>query len=225
MAWANQRRTVPLGEKCEACGFVHTRCAGHAKHTNPERRAAAEAKWGTKGPFPCMKRSPEGSEVCDRHGASAPQVKEAAEQRVETTRILGRMGQLMVEAGGEVDDLQDHEALLLTIRKVRRMVWALTWMVEELDEPTEVDRYDVKFEHPVVTMHLKYTTLLGHMEESALKLGLAVRRQQFREGQVARIGEMVRALVTGLGRSLDEPEVVPVVEQVLALLADSDEAA
>jgi len=220
-------RTVPLGESCHTCGFVHPRCRGHAKHSNPERRAAAVERWGTNGPFPCMVFPPKGSgsEVCRMHGLKAPQVKAAGERRHEQVQVLGRMGELMAQAGAHTDDLDDPEAFITTIRRVRRAVWALDSMVAELDHATGFDRFGQEVPHPLLGLHHKYLTLLGGLEEGALKLGLAVHRQQFHERQVTAIGTMVRELVSGLGRRLDDPEVIPVVERVLALVADTDEAA
>jgi hypothetical protein len=211
---------------CDAAGHphIHDRCLGHAKHTNDERRAAAIERWGHGAPWPCERPPLDGLEVCQHHGGSTGKSKAKAAERVEEARVLGRMGKLMAEAGAVTDDLQDHEALLGVIRKIRRMVWALDWMIEGSETPLGVNRFGEQVEHPLVAMHLKYAALLGNMEEGALKLGLAVRRQQFHESQVAQIGAMVRELVTGLGRTLDDPEVVPVVERALALVAEGEAA-
>ncbi|HEX2578657.1 MAG TPA: hypothetical protein VHK88_20100 [Aquihabitans sp.] len=224
MTTSRTRTTTPLGETCAQCGRIHERCAGHAKHSNEERHAKALAKWGHE-PFPCMKWHRKGQEVCTDHGGRTPKGLAAGARRIEHAQILGRMGELMAEAGAEVDDLDGPEALLAAIRRTRRMVWALDAMVGDLDSPTTTDHNGNAVPHPIIGQHHKYLALLGGMEEGALRLGLDVHRQQRREGELATIGTMVRELVAGLGRSLDDPEVVPVVDRVLALMADNDEAA
>jgi len=123
------------GETCPDCGQIHERCLGHAKITNPERRAAAIAAGRTE-PFACLGKPMAGQDVCQRHGGGAPHNRAAAERRLDRARVEGEAGQLLTELGATLHGRTTVDALDDMLTRAAAMVAALGILVAELDIDT-----------------------------------------------------------------------------------------
>jgi hypothetical protein len=74
-----------------------------------------------------------GSAVCRVHGASAPQVRNAARRRLEQARLNGEVGQLMAELEVEAAERDPVALLLDALHRCSAMVAILGGLVAELE--------------------------------------------------------------------------------------------
>lgn len=223
------QRVIDLGE-CKRCGEVHKRCKAHARTGKP-----------------CSRMAMHDQLVCDRHGGKSPRALAAVAERRAIQIAQGEAGELIAEALAEVSDMPGLEQLQMAIHHAGAMSLAFRWLLDELPTRSrwsweEVDgangsrhRWVTVSEagligpdatgtmriHPYEEGFRRWTELHARLLKSAADIGLEDRRQRFAEDQVHAIGALVRHLVAGLGRDLDDPEVVPVVESALALIAES----
>lgn len=223
----------PCG-KCARIGAVHDynpgRCQGH--------------KSPARGGEQCRKAPLAGLTVCRSHGGAAPQAKAAGARRVEQQRIVGEVGKLIADALGEVQGRTGLEHLTDAIEYAAAMTVAYRWLLAELPERSQwsyehhtsdsgsVQRFVVVEDEGMIgpdqhgnqRLHayeegLRYWSKLhGELTVKAMQLGLEDRRQAFAEAQVQAVASAIRHLVTGLGRDLDDPAVVPVVQQALHIV-------
>lgn len=222
----------------EPCGEIHLFCRGHAKATADER--------ADRRGDPCGASALKGQLVCRAHGGGAPQNRKAAEAKMLEERVMGEVGQLLEEAHLQVAALSGADQLLAAINTAGSMALSYRWLLQQL--PME-SQWSWEEQHggqgnPVrwvniatdglvgpdakgqMRLHayeegLRYWTRLhGELLVKAAALGLEERRQLFEQDQVAKIGNAITALVAGLGRDLDDPAVVPVVETALRMIAD-----
>ena len=221
----------------EVCGEIHTRCTGHVKGT-------AEHRAHKRGD-PCNAPAMHGQVTCRIHGGGAPAARAKAERTMARERALGEVGKLIAEtleqaeATSKIDQLGtaiDHAyAMWLAYRSLLDQLPVQSkWSYEEhTSESGSVQRFVVVETEGLVgpdaqgvqRLHayeegMRYWLALhGKLLKSAADIGLEERRQRFAQEQVSSIGVAIRTIVAGLGRELDDPQVVPVVEQALRAIA------
>ena len=219
-------------EPCPTCGRHHDPTA--------KRCSASSSRTGK----PCMRFAMNGLAVCATHGGRAPRARAAADRRLRRDRALGEVGDLLTEALGEVAAQSGVEQLTTAINHAGAMALSYRWLLDELPVHstwswTEVDgaqgsrsrwvsvttegligpdAQGVQKLHAYEEGFRHWTALHGRLLKTAADIGLEERRQRFAEAQVAAIGQAIRVIVSGLGRELDDPLVVPVVEQALHVI-------
>ncbi len=230
--WPNDKeplaRVVALGV-CERCGWVHTTCKAHLKRVNN----------------PCGNIARLGQLVCRHHGGNLPQSKAKAAERIATQEALGEVGKLLaasrlvVEGRSGVEQLENardtaammaHAYGMLLARLPIESEWSyiepatdgapVRWVKIADDGLIGPDARGQMRLHAYEEGLRHWTKLHGELLRIAATIGLEERRQLFEEQQVAKIGTAIEVLVAGLGRSLDDPAVVPVVESALRMIAD-----
>lgn len=234
MAWANQRTTVPLGQMCW-CGQIHERCAAHAKSKPYDRDAGI----GT----PCRSRPEEGAQVCHKHGGGSPQAKANAAERRTAAAAEGRAGSLLAECYGEIAEMSGPQQMLDAIVFAGSMARAYRTLLAELPEQATwhwepdgsekgADRVNITEQgwvgpdargqqatHVYEQRALHWTKLHADLLKTAHDMGIAEQEQARRERYATSVGDAIRTLVAGLGRELNDPEVVPLVERSLQIIA------
>ena len=217
----------------EVCGQIHEQCTAHKK-------ATAEENAHERGD-PCGKAACRGLLVCPVHGGSSPGGRAKRERFAVRERALGEVGKLIAEALDQTAAMSGVEQLTQAINYAGAMSTAYRWLLDELPVQSEwsyeehtsasgsVQRFVVveteglvgPDAHGVQRLHVyeegfrHWTLLHGKLLKSAADIGLEERRQRFAQEQVASIGAAIRTIVQGLGRELDDPAVVPVVEAAL----------
>lgn len=221
----------------EVCGEIHVYCTGHIVN----RREGRIDRLGD----PCLRGASPGQLVCRYHGGGSPQAKAAASTRMARTRALGEVGQLITEALGHIGAMTGVEQLQQAVNYAGAMSMSYRWLLDELPVQSRwsftenttnegsVQRFVVVDEDGLVgpdaqgvqRLHAYeegfryWTRLHGQLLKTAADIGLEERAQRFREDQVRTIGTAIRSIVSGLGRDLDDPQVVPVVQAALRAIA------
>lgn len=225
---------------CSQCGLEHITsqgrpsCSSHRKRTDPKQ--------------PCGNDPLHGQTVCRMHGGSAPQNLAAAERRLARTEAYETVGELLAEAQVVIKGLPGYEQMLMGIHHAGSMALGYRWLLDAL--PVESDwsfteRHGGEGGAPVRWVNVDEVGLVGPNHQGEMKLhayeegfrhwtklhaqllktahdmGIEERKAALAEQQVAQVGDAIRALVEGLGRELDDPEVVPVVERSLRIVAGS----
>lgn len=221
----------------EVCGEIHQFCTGHVKASADER---AEQRGD-----PCRKAAVRGLLVCTMHGGSTKTARAKGAAVMAKERALGEVGELIAEALQQAAATPKVEQLGQAIDHANAMWLAYRSLLDQLPVQSEwsyeehtsdsgsVQRF-VKVEteglvgpdaQGVQRLHayeegMRYWLALhGKLLKSAADIGLEERRQRFAQEQVASIGAAIRTIVVGLGRDLDDPAVVPVVESALRAIA------
>lgn len=221
----------------EPCGEIHQTCRGHKRSTNPDRA-------DTRGD-PCGAHALEGQTICRVHGGRNPNALAKGARRIARERALGEVGQLIAEALDETAALSGVDQLARAINHAGAMALAYRWLLDELPVRSEwsyeenitnegsmqrfvvvdteglvgPDAQGVQRLHAYEEGFRHWIALHGKLLKTAADIGLEERRQRFAQEQVASIGAAIRSIVAGLGRELDDPEVVPVVESALRAIA------
>ncbi len=220
----------------EPCGQIHTRCTAHLKATNPERIHL-------RGD-PCRAPAIEGLLVCRNHGGGPKHARAAGAANVEREKAMGRVGPLVAEALAKVQVMSGADQLLTAIHHAGAMALSYRWLLDELPVESTWSWEEVQGEaggkkrwviidqeglhgpdaqgvgqlHAYERAYGYWTALHGKLLVEAAKVGLDERRQALAETQVQAVGTAIRTIVAGLGRDLDDPTVVPVVEAALRAL-------
>lgn len=227
-------------EPCPKCGAVHeaTKPDGGVRCQKHNRRGVQCGGFALVGLDACVLHSGRSKEVARRAGAD----------RLARERALGEVGALIAEALEVVEAQTSPEQLQAAIDRAGAMALGYQWLLSEL--PTEsqwsyerhtsgsgsVQRF-VVVEEPgllgpdaqgVQKLHAyeegmrHWTKLHGELLRTAAAIGLEDRRQRILETHVQTIASVIRMVVAGLGRDLDDPDVVPVVQQALTLAAGAE---
>lgn len=220
---------TPAAAPCARCDTVHDpgRCNAHSR-SGRQCRAL---------PLP-------GQNVCHFHGGRSPQAQAAAQRRIARTRAIGEAGELIADALGVVEAQTGIEQLQTAINHAGAMALAYRWLLDELplqstwsweeidgaqgsrsrwvnvdaEGLTGPDAQGVQRLHVYEEGFRHWTGLHVRLLKVAADIGLEERRQRFQEAQVTAIGQAIRIVVAGLGRDLDDPQVVPIVEQALRVI-------
>lgn len=225
----------------EPCGQIHQTCRGHVRAKGRDPDPERLARRGD----PCGSHAMEGQTRCRLHGGKNPDALAKAERTLAKERALGEVGQLIAETLEVAQSTAKIDQLGQAIDHAYAMWLGFRWLLDQLpveskwsyEEHTSdtgsVQRF-VKVEteglvgpdaQGVQRLHayeegMRYWLALhGKLLKMAADIGLEERRQRFAQEQVASIGAAIRSIVAGLGRELDDPEVVPVVEAALRAIA------
>lgn len=190
----------------------------------------------------CLRSAAPGAVVCVKHGARAPQVVAAAKRRIETaqaSRAAATYGLPRV--------VDPHTALLEELHRTAGHVAWLGELVASLrheddteptvlgdggsHDPTEphtsksglkqytrTERFTVEQESVWLRMYREERTHLARVAKDCIAAGIAERTVRLAEDQGRLIAEVVRTIVTGLGRDLSDPAVREVVEPAMRLV-------
>lgn len=223
----------------EVCGQIHLTCRAHAKDNSLDGKSV-----GPRCGDPCGAYAKPGLLICTYHGANTPQARAAGERNVARERALGEVGALLTEALGIMEATPGAEQMLMGINHAGAMALSYRWLLDELPVKSEWSFQEVTDDKGAMTRFVNvqteglvgpnhqgvqqlhayeegfryWTALHGRLLKAAHDAGLDERRQRFQEEQVRAVGTAVRSIVEGLGHALDDPTVVPVVEQALRVL-------
>jgi hypothetical protein len=155
----------------------------------------------------CGKQAIKGATVCRTHGASAPQVKAAADRRVQAEQAREAVQHLGLTAGlGRIDprdalelelwrthvNVQMYEALVADLPLAEGGIYGHTFHAS--GEPTGEAK-----PHVLVVMRDTERTRLAQVAVAAAKAGVEERRVKLAEHQAELIAQYTRALLTELG--------------------------
>lgn len=229
--WRYQPGTV-----CERCGVIHEPSGA----LNGAARCQKHNGTGTQCGLPALA----GLDGCRLHsGRTKAEARAAGQQNLARERALGEVGQLIAQALEVVEAQTGPEQLQAAMDRAGAMALGYQWLLSELpveslwsyeqhtSDSGSVQRFvrveDAGLIGPdaqgVQKLHayeegVRYWTRLhGELLKVAASIGLEDRRQRILETHVHVIASVVRLVVAGLGRDLDDPEVVPVVQQALTL--------
>lgn len=232
------QRVVDLGV-CDDCGQVHEYCKAH------------RSKHRTGGVLtPCRGKAMLGQLVCLVHGGRAPQAKAAAKRRMDRDKAVSEVGRLLADAEKLVGSMPGVAQLEHAIVTAGAMAQAYRWLLDRLpldstwrfeenvtNEGSKQRFVEIDVEgltgpdqHGNLRLHpyeegLRYWTRLhGELLRNAAVIGLEERRQAMDAEAVDRIGGAIVAMVQGLGRSIDDPDVVPVVDKALLAITGGETA-
>jgi hypothetical protein len=196
----------------------------------------------------CRNRAGKGTDhvgfgQCYKHGgATVSGRKNGARLAAEAT-----VGELVVEALGELDGVPGHEQLGMAIMHAGAMALVYRRLLDELPVESEwsfqrveshgqfstpqrwvtvsktglagPDQHGQLQLHPYEAAFARWTKLHASLLKTAHDIGMEERRQAFQETQVRTITDALIALVESLGHDLDDPKVVPIVDATLRSIA------
>lgn len=228
----------------EPCGEIHETCRAHVRARGKDGKPPRPERLRKRGD-PCGRHALEGQMTCGVHGAAQETARAKGRRRVAKERALGEVGQLIAETLAIAEATAKPEQLGQALDHAYAMWLGFRWLLDELpieskwsyiehtSDSGSVQRF-VKVDteglvgpdaQGVQRLHayeegMRYWLALhGKLLKTAADIGLEERRQRFAEDQVRTIGAAIRSIVAGLGRELDDPEVVPVVESALRAIA------
>jgi hypothetical protein len=206
-------RPTPRPYECSQCGQTHERCIAHNKSGGP-----------------CGRIPPDGADVCLNHGAGAPQVKEAAAQRVQLAIARRECDRLGIPI-----EIDPTEALLREVWETAGNVEFYRMLVQQLpthpedDELTFDEKGDPRYErgepgiygrtyhvsgvptgegkrHILVQMYDDERKHLVEVTGVAIRLGIEKRRVDLEENRAIEVFRAVTQALTamGLGEKFDE---------------------
>jgi hypothetical protein len=201
---------TPRPYDCPKCFMSHKDCLGH-----------------TRAGKPCGMRAVDGADVCIIHGARAPQVKAAAQDRVERARA-----ERAVATYGLPQDIDPFDALSQELNRTQgHVMWlsaiiadmdpgALVWGETSIEEgegtgAKEGSTYRIKSEAGVNVWLQLYYEERKHLKDVAktcIACGIAQRELDLLE----RYSEM---MANALGRIFDDPELAFDTEMKEKMLA------
>lgn len=188
---------------CQRCGKEHPKCTGHNAAGNP-----------------CGKAPIKGANVCRTHGGAAPQVKAAAQRRMDELAARREVSGIVRRLGLEVE-VDEGEALLRELYRCHASVLYLSRVVasmgdstadavaEALDNPrasadgliwrSRGPMGTVLQLHPLVKLWQDERAQLARVAAAIQKLGLAERQTKLAEAQGAALLEVVYGVLRDLG--------------------------
>jgi hypothetical protein len=199
-------------------------------------------------PIPCRRPANAGQTVCGSHGGSNPAAKKAAAKRMERENAMDEVGKLLAEAELEIAEMNGVEQLTHAITTAGAMALAYRRLLDELPLESEwsfeesrganggVQRFvNVSSDGLVgpdargqMRLHAyeeglrHWTRLHGELLKNAAVLGIEERRNEIAAGHADRICDAIVAMVEGLGRDLDDPEVAPIVDRALLAITGGE---
>lgn len=184
----------------------HVRCKGTATTTG-ERCKNARLK---------------GATVCRKHGAAAPQVREAAARRVAAEAVRADAAALLAAEGvGLVGD--PYEALRGIAAEVLALKMAAARRVNALGEEIRfVSFQGAEQLRSEVALYERAVDRAAKILETLAKLGLDERRVRVSEAIGERVADAIESILDELGLSADQRAVAPaVVSRHLLRLVDA----
>lgn len=182
-----------------------------------------------------------GQRHCRMHGGATARSRAKAARTLAQRRAEGEVGRLLAQAYDEVEGMTGIDHLEAGIRRAAAMAVAYETLLAELpkdatwswddhysQEGSRQGRVQVDVEgmlgpdgrgtarlHPYEEGLRYWTKLHGELVKNAAVLGLEERKVAVSAEIHDRIGAAIISLVAGLGRDLNDPAVIPVVETAL----------
>ncbi len=193
------------------------------------RRCTATARSGNR----CKKAAIIGAKVCRAHGGAAPQVKAKAKKRVEK-----EIAQKAVVLYGLPREIEPHQALLEEVHRTAGHVAWLGQVVQEIKDQQKLTHGVTKtIQLPDGSRRVEASAAVNiwlqlYQEErdrlvrvarSAIEAGVAERQVRLAEQQAEQLAQVITAILSDLGHSMDEPQVQETVR--LRLLQGGRQAA
>ena len=151
---------------------------------------------------PCRAHPIRGARVCRVHGGSAPQVRRAAERRLEADTVRIEAARLMDLEG---EDLHPVEHLLHELHRSAALVRVLGGRLGEVDIVTD------RGAHPLWRVWTEERDRRAQLASLALRAGAEERRVRIAEEQGTQVAEVIVASLTDLGVDPDDPNVRQVI--------------
>lgn len=181
-----------------------------------EKRCVGTTKLGER----CERWAIKGATVCRRHGGAAPQVKHAAEKRLQHAAA-----EKAVVTYGLPREIDPHTALLEELWRTAGHVAWLNLRIQELQDhemhgPVGGGEMSIPREvpHVWVVMYQDERKHLAQVAATAIKAGIEERRVRLAEEQGQLLATVIRGILTDLGVA-DSPDASKVVRKHLQLVA------
>lgn len=151
----------------------------------------------------CSNWAIRGGTVCKVHGGSAPQVRAAANRRLERARVNGELGDLLADVNAATPEEHPIETALDAVRRASVMVRALSVMLAELDTPLGRNRHGEDVIHPIAALYAEWVGFQAKASQMALAAGVDERRIQLAEREAQPYLDLFLAAITEAGLDTD----------------------
>lgn len=191
---------------CPRCGIELTRVRQCMRHKGAKHNGEH-----------CGNAAVQGAVVCHKHGARAPQVKAAAEQRVERAKAEKQVAALGLVVPVDIDPV---DAVLREVALGAAYVDMLRRLVER-DGEDGLTQWGVngRTESAYWSMLTEQRKMLVNAAKACAALGIAERQVRMTEELGAQIGQFIAAVLPALGHDLHDPAVRAVVEPAMRQLS------
>jgi hypothetical protein len=180
----------------------------HEAATDTWTHEADRCSARTSAGRPCRAHPIRGGTVCRVHGGMAPQVRAAAERRLEARRIDIEAGRLMGQVG---TDAHPVEHLLTELYRSAAVVEVLG---AELDHVTVIDD---RGSHPLYRAWSEERQRHADLAALALRAGVEERRVRLAEQQAQLVVTVIRGALVDLGVDPDSATTRQVLRTHLEL--------
>jgi len=163
----------------------------------------------------CKRWATPGASVCATHGSKAPQVKAAAERRLEQDRA-----QRAAATFGLPVDVEPHAALLDELHRTAGHVAWLGDLIQLVEDPGRLTQYTEAGRRPDVwvEMYQAERKHLAAVATACIKAGIEERRVEIAKQQADVLVSVLRGVLDDLGVG-DRPDVPAVVARHLRAVA------
>lgn len=144
----------------------------------------------TQAGRPCRAWPIQGGTVCNKHGGSAPQVRAAADRRIETEKINIEAARLMDLDGV---DLHPVEHLLEELHRAAAVVRVLGGHLAEVEIVSD------RGTHPLYRLWSDERDRRAQLASLAMRAGAEERRVRLAEERGAQVAEVIVAALMDLG--------------------------
>lgn len=163
----------------------------------------------------CTRVALRGQTKCSFHGGNSPQAKRKAQERIERAEAERQVAALALTPRA----IDPHDALLEEVQRTIAWVDLLESLVRR-DGEDGITQWGMagRTESAYWSMLVEQRKHLVATAKACVVAGIAERQVQIAEAHGRMLAEVVRTIVEGLGRDLDDPEVRQVVEPALRLV-------
>lgn len=136
-----------------------------------------------------------GGKVCMMHGGAAPQVRDAANRRLQRDQMRVDLGQLMAELEVTAAGRGPTEILLDIVYRAHAMVQVIGAQLGGVgDDLTRKDRYQQAQPHVLFDMYDRALDRAGRASKMALDAGVAERLVQVEQEKGRLLADVIRAI-------------------------------
>lgn len=162
---------------------------------SPDRKCSATAKSTGK---PCGRWAIPGGTVCATHGGNAPQVREAANARVQTRAIEADSAATLAHLG--ITTIEDPlEELSKLAGESRALLTNLGARVNALNDVEHFDAKNTPQLRVVVGLYERALDRTHRLLDSLVKHGYTERQIQVQESEALLVAGVIRRVLAGLG--------------------------